>query len=464
MKKIDFSGLRIFKSPENYKLFEKMLVKIDYKKEKISSLYELINLKYYKKKQFSIKKTWNIITKAISTTIYLNKDYQQTTKEESHIKTNLFAYKYIYNFCKIMMIKINIISIQNRVNLRRIRNEYLNLCLTECEKIAKRSLKSKEHLRYHELIKRIISQSKKEKNKIETSVFVTNNFKVLIGKRESIIKKKIQFNLMEHLHFVKKKEIENLSEEQKEINFITENNLPKGHFTEKFIGPTDVDGVYQKYLDIQSNNLKKKIKINKKKKRKLYISPLQNSNSSSQQKSFPVLTTCFSSDTFRKKKPTFSNNNITNLIRIKKKSGNINYSLNKSNVKSFDNKNDKINIYKNINNCQNKNNIKSFFIRHNKIGIYNNINYNLSKSNIKSFDNKNDKIDIYKNNNKSRSKSNIKSFDNKHNKIDISYSKNDIGISKIDIYRKCFSSRKNEVRKKNLLSNKFLFSKSDMFY
>ena len=52
MKKIDFSGLRIFKSPEYYKLFEKILMKIDYKKEKISSLYELINLKYYKKKIF----------------------------------------------------------------------------------------------------------------------------------------------------------------------------------------------------------------------------------------------------------------------------------------------------------------------------------------------------------------------------------------------------------------------------
>jgi hypothetical protein len=396
MKKIDLSGLRIFKSPEYYKLFEKILIKIDYKKEKISSLYELINLKYYKKKNFSVNKTWNIITKAIYTTIYLNKDCQQTSKEESHIKTNLFVYKYIYYFCKVMMIKINIISIQNRVTLKRIRNEYLNLCLTECEKIGKRSLKSKEHLRYHELIKRIISQSKKEKNKIKSSVFVTNNFKVLIGKRESIIKKKIQFNLMEHLHLVKRKETENLSEEQKEINFIAENNLPKGHFTEKFIGPTDIDGVYQKYLDLQCNNLKKKIKINRNKKRKIYISPLQNSNSSSQQNSFPVLTTCFSSDTLKKKKPSFSKFNNYNLIRIKKKTGNNNYSL---------------------------------------------------------------------------SKSNVKSFDNKINKIDISNSKNDLGISKIDnfiskidIYKKSFSSRKNDIRKKNLLLNKFLFSKSDMFY
>ena len=56
MKKIDLSGLRIFKSPEYYKLFEKILIKIDYKKEKISSLYELINLKYYKKKTIFNKK------------------------------------------------------------------------------------------------------------------------------------------------------------------------------------------------------------------------------------------------------------------------------------------------------------------------------------------------------------------------------------------------------------------------
>ena len=446
MKKIDLSGLRIFKSPEYYKLFEKILIKIDYKKEKISSLYELINLKHFKKKKFSVKKTWNIITKAILTTIYLNKDCQQTSKEESYIKTNLFAYKYIYKYCKEMMIKINLISIKNRINLKRIRNEYLNLCLTECEKIAKRSLKSKEHLRYHELIKRIISQSKKEKNKIKSSVLVTNNFKVLIGKRESIIKKKIQFNLMEHLHFVKRKETENLSEEQKEINFIAENNLPKGHFTEKFIGPTDIDGVYQKYLDLQCNNLKKKIKINRNKKRKIYISPVQNSNSSSQQNSFPVLTTCFSSDTLKKKKYSFIKFNNYNFIKIKKKNANINCSLSKSNVKSFDNKNDKIEIYKNN-------------------------NYRLCKSNIKSFYNKHKKIDIYKNNNYSLSKSNVKSFDNKQNKIDISNSKNDIGIlkidnaiSKIDIYKKSFSTHKNDIRKKNFLSNKFLFSKSDMFY
>ena len=446
MKKIDLSGLRIFKSPEYYKLFEKILIKIDYKKEKISSLYELINLKHYKKKKFSVKKTWNIITKSILTTIYLSKDCQQISKEESYIKTNLFAYKYIYKYCKEMMIKINLISIKNRINLKRIRNEYLNLCLTECEKIAKRSLKSKEHLRYHELIKRIISQSKKEKNKIKSSVLVTNNFKVLIGKRESIIKKKIQFNLMEHLHFVKRKETENLSEEQKEINFIAENNLPKGHFTEKFIGPTDIDGVYQKYLDLQCNNLKKKIKINRNKKRKIYISPLQNSNSSSQQNSFPVLTTCFSSDTLKKKKYSVTKFNDCNFIRIKKKNANINCSLSKSNVKSFDNKNDKIEIYKNN-------------------------NYRLCKSNIKSFYNKHNKIDIYKNNNYSLSKSNVKSFDNKQNKIDISNSKNDIGISKIDnaisktdIYKKSFSSRKNDIRKKNFLSNKFLFSKTDMFY
>ena len=446
MKKIDFSGLRIFKSPENYKLFEKMLVKIDYKKEKISSLYELINLKYYKKKNFSVKKTWNIITKAIYTTIYLNKDCQQTSKEESHIKTNLFVYKYIYYFCKVMMIKINIISIQNRVTLKRIRNEYLNLCLTECEKIGKRSLKSKEHLRYHELIKRIISQSKKEKNKMKSSVLVTNNFKVLIGKRESIIKKKIQFNLMEHLHLVKRKETENLSEEQKEINFITENNLPKGHFTEKFIGPTDIEGVYQKYLDLQSLSLKKKIKINRNKNWKIYNSHFQNSNSSSQQNSFPVLTTCFSSDTVKKKKPSFSKYNNYNLIRIKKKSGNINYSLSKSNVKSFDNKNDKIDIYKNKNYRLCKSNIKTFYSKHNKINIYKNNNYSLSKSNVKSFDNKNNKIDI------------------SNSKNDIGISKIDNGISKIDIYRKCFSNRKNDLRKKNFLSNKFLFSKSDMFY
>ncbi len=56
MKKIDLSGLRIFKSPEYYKLFEKILIKIDYKKEKISSLYELINLKYFKKKKIFSKK------------------------------------------------------------------------------------------------------------------------------------------------------------------------------------------------------------------------------------------------------------------------------------------------------------------------------------------------------------------------------------------------------------------------
>ena len=57
-KNINISNLRLFESPSYYRIFEKILLKVDYKKEKILSLTDLIHNKYHKKKKFSAKKNW----------------------------------------------------------------------------------------------------------------------------------------------------------------------------------------------------------------------------------------------------------------------------------------------------------------------------------------------------------------------------------------------------------------------
>ena len=64
-KKIDISNLRIFESPSYYRIFEKILLNIDYKNEKLLSLSDLIHYKLHKKKKFYPKENWSLITKLI---------------------------------------------------------------------------------------------------------------------------------------------------------------------------------------------------------------------------------------------------------------------------------------------------------------------------------------------------------------------------------------------------------------
>ena len=382
-KNINISNLRLFESPSYYRIFEKILIKVDYKKEKILSLTDLIHNKYHKKKKFSAKKNWGIISKSIFSQYYLNKDFNPTTKEKCFYNINLFAYKYILHLCKSIMIKINFISMKNKISIREIRDNYLNVCLEKCEIRAKRRIKTKRRTRYHELIKNMINQSKKDKNKNNrTSISVTNDFKVLVGSRRSLIQNKLNLNIIEQINYYKNKENEYLSDDQKEIIYITENKLPKGHFTEKFIGPTDEEGVYKKHLDITHHNLKKKV-INRNfrnHKRQYLLSPIHNNNSNSTfyKSTFPVLNKCVSFRDDYKNNNTSLYQHYSNLIQ-KKKIYSFNYS---NNSKTKSKSKSKINIKLLENNFNCKYDGKKIFFGHQSEKNFQFKNFFFSKSDM----------------------------------------------------------------------------------
>ena len=346
-KKIDISNLRIFESPSYYRIFEKILLNIDYKNEKLLSLSDLIHYKLHKKKKFSPKENWSLITKLIFSQYFLNKDYNPTSKEDSFYEINLFAYKYILYFCKTIMIKINFKSIKNKISIIELRNNYLSNCLQKCEIKAQRRLKTRRKIRYQELIQKIIAQSKKDNSlNNRTSISVTNNFKVLIGSRRSIIHKKLNVNIIDQINYYKNKQNEHLSDDQKEIIYIAENKLPKGHFTEKFIGPTDEEGVYKKHFDITNKHLKKNVfnKHFRNQKRKFLLSPLHdnNSNSSLYKSSFPSLNNCFSLGNVYNKNTSVYQNYLK--LNKNKKNYNFNSFNNSNNSKSKSKSKSKINI------------------------------------------------------------------------------------------------------------------------
>lgn len=272
---------------------------------------------------------------------------------------------------------------KNKISIREIRDNYLNVCLEKCETRAKRRIKTKRRTRYHELIKNMINQSKKDKNKNNrTSISVTNDFKVLVGSRRSLIQNKLNLNIIEQINYYKNKENEYLSDDQKEIIYITENKLPKGHFTEKFIGPTDEEGVYKKHLDITHHNLKKKV-INRNfrnHKRQYLLSPIHNNNSNSTfyKSTFPVLNKCVSFRDDYKNNNTSLYQHYSNLIQ-KKKIYSFNYS---NNSKTKSKSKSKINIKLLENNFNCKYDGKKIFFGHQSEKNFQFKNFFFSKSDM----------------------------------------------------------------------------------
>ena len=97
------------------------------------------------------------------------------------------------------------------------------------------------------------------KYKNRSSLFITEKFTSIFYKRDSLKLKYKRASIMEKYNAIKnvneeeEKENEDEITNKFELNYLTRNNLPVGHITNKFIGPTDEKSILSKHRKLLIN-------------------------------------------------------------------------------------------------------------------------------------------------------------------------------------------------------------------
>ena len=337
----NFKGLKYFKSKKYFRVFRKMFKNIE-NNVKIKSLFEVENKlknddsyplfnEISSENEFKEKK-WKTITNALNQEIYLDFSCNIIkTKEEAEFILSYLSYSYIKKFCQENYNKLKQISKEKYISIKSLKDIYLDLCskYLNNKSLVNRSRNIKSNL---EIRKSVFTQESKNVNTISNnnttsntrynraSLFITEKFTSIICKRDSFHIKHKRASILEKYNAINvKKEEDNKEGEQDklELNYFSRNQLPVGHITNKFIGPTDEKSILSKHrkllisFKLRQNalNYLKEKKINMKLKMPLnqentYQNKTNEKPSKSSRKSkinhltFPSLKSCGSSSSF----------------------------------------------------------------------------------------------------------------------------------------------------------------------
>ncbi len=227
----------------------------------------------------------------------------QKSKENAEYIISYLEYKYIKYFSHDSFNKLKHVSKSFNIHIVSLKTIYLNQCMKYCDKNFLRSRNIKSNL---DLKKNALSQDNnktknnnylnKYKKKNRPSLYITEKFTTIISKKENLIKKKKRASIIEKYNAIKDKKNEPIDENEEELEllYISKNTLPKGHITNKYIGPTDEKSVMNKhkkllidlklrentrqYLEEKKNNKSKKKIVEKNLNEKIINSSIKIKN------------------------------------------------------------------------------------------------------------------------------------------------------------------------------------------
>jgi hypothetical protein len=268
LKNLNMKGIKYFKCKKYANIFYEIFNNIE-KDIKIKKLNEVPN-KIIKDESFiplsGISKEddsnnkWKLLKNAIDKTLYL--DYKcriQNSKENSDYIISYLSYKYIKYFSHDCFNKLKQLSKSLNIHIISLKTIYLNQCMKYCNNNLLRSRNIRSDL---DLNKNALSQDNtnnrnninnnyfnKYKKKNRLSLYITDKFTTIISKKENLINKKKRASIIENYNAIKDKKNEPIddNEEELELLYISKKNLPKGHITNKYIGPTDEKSVINKH-------------------------------------------------------------------------------------------------------------------------------------------------------------------------------------------------------------------------
>lgn len=263
LKNVQFNGIKYFKCKKYFKIFHKIFNNIGIE-TKYKTLYEVLNKKINddniiisnnisRKEEKNIINNWQKLKNSIDKIIYLDFSCNLLpSKFGSEYTMSYLAYKYIKKFCQENFNKLKNISKIHKIKVQTLKTLYLNICMKYCDN---KNLPSKNKLNIE--LKKVISKESNKtnmnnKNKIKirnrSSLYITDNFSSIICKKENFIQKKQRAIIYEKYNAIKNQENEIEEDNEKlEINYLIKNQLPIGHITNKFIGPTDENSIMNKH-------------------------------------------------------------------------------------------------------------------------------------------------------------------------------------------------------------------------
>ena len=337
IKDIKLKGVKYFASKKYFSIFKKIFNNIE-NDITIKTLFQVPNKvkineslptfsessTQIEEKENKWKKILNEIEKEINLDISGN--IQKTKIDAEYIISSL-SYKYIKNFCHEVYNKLRQLSKVNKINIKTLKNIYINLCIknnnNKKKNIYSRNKKSSlENLPLSQGNNKINEINIENENKYRSSLFITEKFTSIFYKRDSLKLKHKRASILEKYNAIKnvneeeEKENEDEITNKFELNYLTRNNLPVGHITNKFIGPTDEKSIinkhrkllissklrenalnYLKEKKLNSNKLKSPLIEEKKVNEKISKSEMKVKNNSNL--NFPSLNSCGSSSSLK---------------------------------------------------------------------------------------------------------------------------------------------------------------------
>ena len=312
LKNLNMKGIKYFKCKKYanifYQIFNnienditiKSLIEVQNKRIKDESFIPL----FENSKEDDKKNKWKQIKNAMDKKLYLDYNCKiQKSKENAEYTISYLEYKYIKYFSHDSFNKLKHVSKSFNIHIVSLKTIYLNQCMKYCDKNFLRSRNIKSNL---DLKKNALSQDNnntknnnylnKYKKKNRPSLYITEKFTTIISKKENLIKKKKRASIIEKYNAIKDKKNEPIDENEEELEllYISKNTLPKGHITNKYIGPTDEKSVMNKhkkllidlklrentrqYLEEKKNNKSKKKIVEKNLNEKIINSSIKIKN------------------------------------------------------------------------------------------------------------------------------------------------------------------------------------------
>ena len=312
LKNLNMKGIKYFKCKKYANIFYQIFNNIE-NDITIKSLIEVPNKRikderfiplFENSKEDDKKNKWKQIKNAMDKKLYLDYNCKiQKSKENAEYIISYLEYKYIKYFSHDSFNKLKHVSKSFNIHIVSLKTIYLNQCMKYCDKNFLRSRNIKSNL---DLKKNALSQDNnntknnnylnKYKKKNRPSLYITEKFTTIISKKENLIKKKKRASIIEKYNAIKDKKNEPIDENEEELEllYISKNTLPKGHITNKYIGPTDEKSVMNKhkkllidlklrentrqYLEEKKNNKSKKKIVEKNLNEKIINSSIKIKN------------------------------------------------------------------------------------------------------------------------------------------------------------------------------------------
>ena len=312
LKNLNMKGIKYFKCKKYANIFYQIFNNIE-NDITIKSLIEVPNKRikderfiplFENSKEDDKKNKWKQIKNAMDKKLYLDYNCKiQKSKENAEYTISYLEYKYIKYFSHDSFNKLKHVSKSFNIHIVSLKTIYLNQCMKYCDKNFLRSRNIKSNL---DLKKNALSQDNnntknnnylnKYKKKNRPSLYITEKFTTIISKKENLIKKKKRASIIEKYNAIKDKKNEPIDENEEELEllYISKNTLPKGHITNKYIGPTDEKSVMNKhkkllidlklrentrqYLEEKKNNKSKKKIVEKNLNEKIINSSIKIKN------------------------------------------------------------------------------------------------------------------------------------------------------------------------------------------